>query len=212
MLLLPHRLGVQYWLSIVPDIGFPPQWGWESGTGGDGAAYQCFLGSCGPITTNDLAFTLLGAAVSNTPEPSSLFMLGADCSDWPDGNGPTTEAGRRQSRPSYRAKGRHERNEDLYWTQNMRRRGACCGALSAFTGGVIVANLTMKWRSLPGVILGFRFHQQYGFSGLGSPGRGSTTFRGLLNEPAYPVVVRAPNRFLSSVSSSGLQRKARAAA
>ncbi len=24
-----------YWASVVPDLGFPPQWGWESGTGGD---------------------------------------------------------------------------------------------------------------------------------------------------------------------------------
>ncbi len=24
----------QYWLSVYPDLGFPPQWGWETGTGG----------------------------------------------------------------------------------------------------------------------------------------------------------------------------------
>jgi hypothetical protein len=60
--------GTTYWLSIVPDLGFPPQWGWETGTGGDGAAYQCFFGSCGSIP-NDLAFAL------NTPEPSTAVFL-----------------------------------------------------------------------------------------------------------------------------------------
>jgi hypothetical protein len=60
--------GTTYWLSIVPDLGFPPQWGWETGTGGDGAAYQCFFGSCGSVP-NDLAFAL------NTPEPSSMVFL-----------------------------------------------------------------------------------------------------------------------------------------
>jgi hypothetical protein len=60
--------GTTYWLSIVPDLGFPPQWGWETGVGGDGAAYQCFLGSCGAVSS-DLAFAL------STPEPSSMVFL-----------------------------------------------------------------------------------------------------------------------------------------
>lgn len=66
--------GTQYWLSFVPDLGFPPQWGWEDGTGGDGAAYQCFLGACGPITS-DLSFALYGTQ-GTTPEPGSLILLG----------------------------------------------------------------------------------------------------------------------------------------
>ncbi len=60
--------GTKYWLSIVPDLGFPPQWGWETGTGGDGASYQCFFGSCGAVP-NDLAFALA------TPEPGSMLLL-----------------------------------------------------------------------------------------------------------------------------------------
>lgn len=60
--------GTTYWLSIVPDLGFPPQWGWETGTGGDGAAYQCFFGTCGSVS-NDLAFAL------NTPEPTTVVFL-----------------------------------------------------------------------------------------------------------------------------------------
>jgi hypothetical protein len=58
-----------YWASVVPDLGFPPQWGWSTGTGGDGVAYQCFFGGCGPIAV-DMAFSL------DTPEPGTLIMLG----------------------------------------------------------------------------------------------------------------------------------------
>jgi hypothetical protein len=57
-----------YWLSITADSAFPPQWGWETGTGGDGAAYQCFFGSCG-ATANDLAFGL------SVPEPSTALLM-----------------------------------------------------------------------------------------------------------------------------------------
>jgi hypothetical protein len=67
--------GTEYWISVVPDLSFPPQWGWETGTGGDGAAYQCFLGSCGAVP-NDLAFALFGGT-STTPEPGTLILLGS---------------------------------------------------------------------------------------------------------------------------------------
>jgi hypothetical protein len=68
--------GTQYWLSIVPDLGFPPQWGWETGTGGDGAAYQCFLGTCA-ATTSDQAFALFGGSpvTGTTPEPGAVLLL-----------------------------------------------------------------------------------------------------------------------------------------
>jgi len=65
--------GTTYWLSVVPDMKFPPQWGWETGTGGDGAAYQCFFGACNSIPS-DLAFALYGP--SAVPEPGSLILLG----------------------------------------------------------------------------------------------------------------------------------------
>jgi hypothetical protein len=64
--------GQQYWLSIVPDTAYPPQWGWATGTGGDGAAYQDYMGS-GAATVYDMAFTLQGAPV---PEPA-FYQLGA---------------------------------------------------------------------------------------------------------------------------------------
>src|SRR5271166_6379259 len=67
--------GTEYWLSIVPDLSFPPQWGWETGTGGDGKGWQCFTG-CGSIP-NDLAFGLNGTVNSGVPEPLSLGLMGA---------------------------------------------------------------------------------------------------------------------------------------
>jgi hypothetical protein len=68
--------GTQYWLSIVPDLGFPPQWGWESGTGGDGISYQDFFGSRSQNAI-DLAFALNGSPVATViPEPGSLTLWG----------------------------------------------------------------------------------------------------------------------------------------
>ena len=64
--------GIPYWLSVVPDLGFPPQWGWGTGTGGDGAAYQSYFGNNGPVGS-DFAFTLIGTSV---PEPGTFVMLG----------------------------------------------------------------------------------------------------------------------------------------
>jgi hypothetical protein len=58
----------QYWLSVVPDLGFPPQWGWSTGTGGDGISYQN-----GNLLGADLAFSLSG---TETPEPLSLGLMG----------------------------------------------------------------------------------------------------------------------------------------
>jgi hypothetical protein len=62
-----------YWASVVPDIGFPPQWGWATGTGGNLGGYQCFFGACGPTGT-DFAFNLLGSAVG-VPEPATWAMM-----------------------------------------------------------------------------------------------------------------------------------------
>jgi hypothetical protein len=59
-----------YWASVVPDLGFPPQWGWATGVGGNG--YQCFFGSCGSAG-GGFAFAVDGKVV---PEPGSLLLLG----------------------------------------------------------------------------------------------------------------------------------------
>ncbi len=67
--------GTEYWLSVVPDLGFPPQWGWETGTGGDGASYQCFFGACAALPS-DLSFALF-SGTTTTPEPGTLILLGS---------------------------------------------------------------------------------------------------------------------------------------
>lgn len=59
-----------YWASVVPDLGFPPQWGWATGIGPD-LGYQCFFGTCGATSTS-FAFALDGTV----PEPGTLSMLG----------------------------------------------------------------------------------------------------------------------------------------
>jgi hypothetical protein len=61
-----------YWLSVYPDLGYPPQWGWTSGTGGDGISYQDFQGDRSQLPA-DMAFTLIGTSV---PEPGTLVLLG----------------------------------------------------------------------------------------------------------------------------------------
>ena len=69
--------GTQYWLSIVPDLGFPPQWGWETSTGTESSpvSYQDFFGARSQNPT-DLAFTLLGNPGGNSvPEPGKALTL-----------------------------------------------------------------------------------------------------------------------------------------
>jgi hypothetical protein len=63
--------GVKYWLSVVPDITFPPQWGWETSAQGNGVSDQDFLGSRSQLGADE-AFTLSGTV----PEPGTLVMLG----------------------------------------------------------------------------------------------------------------------------------------
>jgi PEP-CTERM motif-containing protein len=61
-----------YWASVVPDVGFPPQWGWATSGTGNNLGYQCFLSSCGGVGTN-FALAVDGRPV---PEPGTLAMLG----------------------------------------------------------------------------------------------------------------------------------------
>ena len=64
--------GIPYWLSVVPDLSLGSgQWGWATGTGGDGAGYQTYFDQQG-ATGFDQAFTLNSAV----PEPGTLVMLG----------------------------------------------------------------------------------------------------------------------------------------
>ncbi|HVP55327.1 MAG TPA: PEP-CTERM sorting domain-containing protein [Candidatus Eisenbacteria bacterium] len=60
-----------YWISVVPDITFPPQWGWGTGMMGDNLSYQDFFGARNPLDV-DMAFNVQGV----TPEPGSMILLG----------------------------------------------------------------------------------------------------------------------------------------
>ena len=61
--------GTTYWLSIQPTLDYAPQWGWYQGKGGNGVAYQDFVGENGAIP-KDLAFSL-----ASVPEPITILLL-----------------------------------------------------------------------------------------------------------------------------------------
>jgi PEP-CTERM motif len=65
----------EYWLSIVPNLVFPPQWGWHSGTGGDARSIHDFFGNRLTQET-DMAFALGTSSVPSVPEPGTLVLLG----------------------------------------------------------------------------------------------------------------------------------------
>ena len=67
--------GTQYWLSVVPDLAFPPQWGWGTSSQGDGISYQDFFGNRLSNPT-DLSFALYKQQQTGVPEPGSLMLLG----------------------------------------------------------------------------------------------------------------------------------------
>jgi hypothetical protein len=68
--------GTTYWLSVVPDVAFPPQWGWGTSSQGDGVAWQDYFGS-GSQIPSDLAFALYKTQQTGVPEPGSLMLLGS---------------------------------------------------------------------------------------------------------------------------------------
>ena len=61
------------WVSVVPDLHFPPQWGWSHGVDGLAAhlGYQTFFGAI-TRTTNSFAMDVGGEVV---PAPASLGLL-----------------------------------------------------------------------------------------------------------------------------------------
>lgn len=67
--------GTEYWLSVVPNLAFPPQWGWTSSSQGDGISYQDYFGVRSQNST-DLAFSLYMTQQTGVPEPGSLVLLG----------------------------------------------------------------------------------------------------------------------------------------
>src|SRR5215472_9676514 len=67
--------GTQYWMSVVPDLAFPPQWGWGTSSQGDGISYQDFFGTRSSNPT-DLSFALFAQQNTGVPEPGSMMLLG----------------------------------------------------------------------------------------------------------------------------------------
>jgi len=65
--------GTSYWLSVVPDSAFPPQWGWTTSSHGDGVSYTDDPFGNRTRNSTDLSFALFTPLV---PEPSSLILLG----------------------------------------------------------------------------------------------------------------------------------------
>lgn len=64
--------GSTYWVSVVPTLDYPPQWGWATSDVGDFVAYQDFFGSRLLIDPpNNFAFELQGTVV---PEPASWAL------------------------------------------------------------------------------------------------------------------------------------------
>jgi len=68
--------GTQYWLSVVPDTAFPPQWGWTTSSVGDGVSYQDDPFGNRTQNPSDLAFSLYKTQGITVPEPGSLMLLG----------------------------------------------------------------------------------------------------------------------------------------
>lgn len=64
---------IKCWMSLVPDLGYPPQWLWASSEDSDGVSYQDFFGDRS-LHSLDMAFELLGDQ-GQTPEPGSLILL-----------------------------------------------------------------------------------------------------------------------------------------
>ena len=75
MLSFNAAAGTKYWLAVMPDLAFPPQWGWTSSSQGDGTSYQVYFG-LGSSNPTDLAFSLYETQNSTTPEPGSMMLLG----------------------------------------------------------------------------------------------------------------------------------------
>ena len=68
--------GTEYWLSVVPDTDFPPQWGWTSSSTGDTVSYTDDPFGNRILNSADLAFSLYMTQNTGVPEPGSLMLLG----------------------------------------------------------------------------------------------------------------------------------------
>lgn len=62
--------GSTYWVSFVPTLDFPPQWGWGTSNVGDKLSFQDFFGTRSELAF-DFAFEVRGNVV---PEPGSWAL------------------------------------------------------------------------------------------------------------------------------------------
>jgi len=69
--------GTEYWLSVVPDTAFPPQWGWTTSSTGDTVSYTDDPFGNRILNSSDLAFSLYATQQEGVPEPGSLMLLGS---------------------------------------------------------------------------------------------------------------------------------------
>ncbi len=74
MNVIPTMVTGDAWVSVVPDMGFPPQWGWCTGVDSDPshAGYQTFFGSTSRLP-GSLSLEITGRVV---PAPASLGLVG----------------------------------------------------------------------------------------------------------------------------------------
>lgn len=66
--------GTQYWVSIVADLPYLPQWGWVESTTGNNNSYQDFFGTLSPIAVNE-AFTLDGTVTAESAPDGGTTAL-----------------------------------------------------------------------------------------------------------------------------------------
>lgn len=74
MNLTPTLVSGDAWISIVPDVAFPPQWGWSTGVDADPAhaAWQVFFGA-----PSRLAYSLnMDVTGTVVPAPAALGLAG----------------------------------------------------------------------------------------------------------------------------------------
>lgn len=64
--------GTQYWLSVQPDLTYPPQWGWAFATPVDNVSYQDFFGNRS-LRQADMTFSLQGQTAS-VPDAGVTFL------------------------------------------------------------------------------------------------------------------------------------------
>jgi len=64
-----------YWMSVVADVNYPPQWGLATSAAGTGNAWQDLFGTRSQLTGTNLAFDLEGTSAAPVPEPGGWALM-----------------------------------------------------------------------------------------------------------------------------------------